>query len=216
MSYLSSTSKIVGGIIWLAGLISPAAAHNVKIDANVGATFHIEPSHNPRAGEPARAWFALTRTGGKVIPLEQCNCQLAVYQQPSAPGDSPLLQPPLKMISAEEYQGIPGADLVFPQAGAYELELSGTPKSGANFQPFQLKYTVNVSAGKTSPTASPSSKNSEVEAQPNQETASFDDTAPSPQSSAVPWLIPVMFLGAIIGIGGFWFAGVKTNSKNKP
>jgi len=209
MSYLSSAPKIIGGIVWLAWLVSPAAAHNIKTDADVGATFHIEPNHNPRAGEPARAWFALTRTGGQVIPLEQCNCQLAVYQQPSTEGDSPLLQPPLKTISAEDYQGIPGADIVFPQAGAYELELSGTPKSGANFQPFQLKYTVNVSAGKTAPAASSTSENSEVAAQPDQE----DDTVRSPQSSAVPWLIPVMFLGAIIGIGGFWFAGVRTNSK---
>ncbi len=54
------------------------------------------------------------------------------------------MQLPLKAISAEKYQGIPGADIVFPKAGIYELELSGTAKNKANFKPFKLTYTVTV------------------------------------------------------------------------
>lgn len=48
--------------------IHPASAHKVKTTADVGATLHIEPNDTPRAGEVTRAWFALTRKGGKVIP----------------------------------------------------------------------------------------------------------------------------------------------------
>ena len=54
------------------------------------------------------------------------------------------MEPPLKAVSAERYKGIPGANLVFPKAGIYELELSGTAKTKTNFKPFELSYTVTV------------------------------------------------------------------------
>src|SRR4028119_53494 len=107
-------------------------AHEVEVSGDVAATFHLEPNHNPRAGQPARVWFALTRRGGQIIPLEQCNCKLGVYPKQRKEGDKPLMQPPLTAISAEKYQGIPGANIVFPQAGIYQLELSGKAKNNAN------------------------------------------------------------------------------------
>jgi hypothetical protein len=119
-------------------------AHEVEVSGDVAATFHLEPNHNPRAGQPARVWFALTRRGGQIIPLEQCNCKLAVYPKNRKNGDKPLMQPPLTAIFAEKYQGIPGANIVFPKAGIYELKLSGTAKTKANFKPFELSYTVTV------------------------------------------------------------------------
>ena len=119
-------------------------AHEVEVSGDVAATFHLEPNHNPRAGQPARVWFALTRRGGQIIPLEQCDCKLGVYTKGYKQGDKPLIQPPLKAISAERYKGIPGAEIVFPKAGIYELELSGTAKNKANFKPFKLTYTVTV------------------------------------------------------------------------
>jgi len=127
--------------------VYPASAHNVKIAADVGGTLHIEPNDNPRAGEPTQAWFALTRKGGKVIPLTQCNCQLAVYAQPHASGEPPLLEPSLNPVAAERYQGIPGAEIVFPKPGIYQLQLNGKPASGANFRPFNFKFEVTVAAG---------------------------------------------------------------------
>lgn len=119
-------------------------AHQVEVSGGVAATFHLEPNHNPRAGQESRVWFALTRRGGEIIPLEQCNCQLAVYLKPRSKNDKPLMQPALAAVSAEHYQGIPGATLVFPKAGSYELELTGKPKTGTNFPPFQVSYTVTV------------------------------------------------------------------------
>jgi hypothetical protein len=119
-------------------------AHEVEVSGDVAATFHLEPNHNPRAGQPAIVWFALTRRGGQIIPLEQCKCKLGVYTKGYKQGDKPLMQPPLKAISAERYKGIPGADIVFPKPGIYELELSGTAQNKANFKPFKLTYTVTV------------------------------------------------------------------------
>jgi hypothetical protein len=125
----------------------PAFAHKVEVAGDVGGTLHIEPNDNPRAGEPSQAWFALTRRGGKVIPLSQCNCQLAVYAEPYATGEPPLLEPQLEPVAAERYQGIPGAEIVFPKAGIYQLQLNGKPVSGARFRPFEFKFEVTVASG---------------------------------------------------------------------
>ncbi len=119
-------------------------AHEVEVSGDVAATFHLEPNHNPRAGATAKIWFALTRRGGQIIPLEQCNCKLAIYPKGYKQGDKPLMEPPLTVVSAERYKGIPGADIVFPKAGIYELKFSGSAKTAANFKPFELTYTVTV------------------------------------------------------------------------
>ncbi|MCC3428717.1 MULTISPECIES: hypothetical protein [unclassified Microcoleus] len=155
MLHLSKKSKSLGLLVFLGLLVqagifpipqlnTTAIAHEVEISGDVAATFHLEPNHNPRAGETAKVWFALTRRGGQIIPLEQCNCQLAVYPKNHKQGDKPLIEPPLKAVSVERYQGIPGAEIVFPKAGIYELKLSGKPKAAAKFKPFQLSYTVTV------------------------------------------------------------------------
>jgi hypothetical protein len=127
-----------------------ASAHNVKTTADVGGTLHIQPNDNPRAGEPSQVWIALTRKGGKVIPLKECNCQLAVYAEPHSPKEPALLEPSLQAITAERYKGIPGSEITFPKPGAYLVQLSGKPASGASFQPFKLKFEVTVAVGTTS------------------------------------------------------------------
>lgn len=127
--------------------VEPVLGHKVQVSADVGATLHIEPNDNPRAGEPTQAWFALTRKGGQPIPLAQCNCQLAVYAEPHTPGEPALLEPSLQPITAERFQGIPGAEITFPKPGIYELQLNGKPAKGSSFKPFELKFQVTVAAG---------------------------------------------------------------------
>ena len=123
---------------------NPAIAHEVEVSGDVAVTFHLEPNHNPRSGEKARIWFALTRRGGKIIPLSECNCQLAIYREPRSSNTQPLMQPQLKAIAAEKYQGIPGTEVIFPQAGIYQLELKGTSKDHNSFKPFKTNYSVTV------------------------------------------------------------------------
>jgi hypothetical protein len=188
-------NKILSGILFLSFSAQPAIAHEVKVSGNVAATFHLEPDHNPKAGQPSQVWFALTQKGGKIIPLEQCNCKLTVRSEPHIEGSEPLLEPLLKAISAEQYQGIPGTEIVFPKPGAYELELSGTPKAGASFQPFELPYTVTVGAGgapETSRTSSPDAIHDRSEQQ-------HITTEKSESSQSIPqWQIPAA-IGVILG-----------------
>lgn len=141
--YLNNRIKTAAIASLLAIVTIPAIAHNVEISEEVAVTFHIEPNHNPQANQPTTAWFALTRRGGNSIPLSECNCALKVYAVPRTDDSEPILQPELMPLNVEKYREIPGAEITFPQAGAYELEISGTAKDDS-FSPFELSYTVNV------------------------------------------------------------------------
>ena len=186
-------------VLFLTMLATPAQAHKVQVAEDVGGTLHIEPNDTPRAGESALAWFALTRKGGQVIPLNQCNCQLSVYTEPSTASSPPLLKPTLKAVSAEQYQGIPGAEIQFPQPGAYQLQLSGTPTSGGNFKPFQLNFQVTVAAGAPATATNP------------QATQSPTPNLPTPVSrrTSLPWQLPVIALSTALTIGVLWSLGRK-------
>jgi hypothetical protein len=144
MTCVGTFCRAIGWVVIPVLVATPILAHTVKVSGDVAANFHIEPNHNPRAGMPSQAWFGLTRKGGSTIPLSQCNCQLAVYGVPRASNASPLLKPSLKAVNAAQYKGVPGADIVFPKAGEYELRLSGTAKAPASFRPFQFTYSVTV------------------------------------------------------------------------
>ncbi|MGB0564006.1 MAG: hypothetical protein ACPGVO_19730, partial [Spirulinaceae cyanobacterium] len=92
----------------------PVLAHQIELADGVGATLHIEPNDTPKAGEPSEVWFALTRRGGEIIPLADCDCTLTVYSgsQTAAETDSetdtdPLLEPTLQPVAAEGYEAIP-------------------------------------------------------------------------------------------------------------
>jgi hypothetical protein len=168
---------------------SLANAHQFDIAGEVAGTWHIEPNHNPKAGETARVWIALTRQGGERLPLAEANCQLAIYAEPRQPADTPILQPPIKAVDAEQYQGIPGADVVFPKVGLYELELSCDPKASGSFQPFQMQYSATVATAAIPPT--PQSTNLPAIA-PNS----------TPQTRDRSWMIPVGIFAGVAGLAG--------------
>ena len=198
---ISLAHKIKYLLLVLFGLIvttnTQVLAHTVKISADVGATIHIEPNDNPRAGEVTQAWFALTRKGGKVIPLKDCNCQLAIYAEPHAVGEPALLEPPLKPIQAERYQGIPGAEVTFPKPGAYQLQLSGKPVNEGSFKPFELKFVVTVATGKNIDTLQ--SGKSVIEGR---------------EGTTIGLAQPLIWLGILLLSGGILVFLVQTMKKN--
>jgi hypothetical protein len=187
-----------------------AMAHKVEVSGDVGGTSHIEPNDNPRAGTPSLAWFALTQKGGTLIPLENCNCQLAVYAEPRATNPSPIQQPTLTGVSVEGYEGIPGAEITFPQVGAYMLVISGSAIAPATFQPFELQFPVTVVAGQ--PSASPS---------PTQASEPTTDSSPaiaeeanSSANNSLGWLGWVLGAGVVFGAVIFlWIGRHKRSSK---
>ena len=198
---ISPAHKIKYLLLVLFGLIvttnTQVLAHTVKISADVGATIHIEPNDNPHAGEVTQAWFALTRKGGKVIPLKDCNCQLAIYAEPHAVGEPALLEPPLKPIQAERYQGIPGAEVTFPKPGAYQLQLSGKPVTQGSFKPFELKFVVTVTTGKNIDT---------LQSRPS--------VNENQQGTTIGLAQPLIWLGILLLSGGILVFLVQTMKKN--
>lgn len=188
------SSSVLWWVILSVFLADSALAHKVEVTEDVAGTWHVEPNHSPKAGESARVWVALTRRGGTILPLDQANCQLDIYAMPRRPGDTPVLQPRLKAIAVETYQGIPGADVVFPQTGLYDLELDCTPKTSDDFQPFQMAYQVTVAEGTAMP-ASPGFSPS-----PSLEKRSPDVTAlPESSQSQSGWNWGLILLIALAG-----------------
>ena len=182
--------SVSGSLIML-----PAQAHKTDISGDVAGTWHLEPDHSARAGEPARVWVALTQQGGSVIPLDQCDCQLAVYKanQPDAP---PLMQPQLQAMSPESFADIPGAEITFPEVGEYQVVLTGSPKAGAAFTPFEMSYTTVVAAGSapvTPPVAQPENSFSEGEQREVAQTpVGSDRPVPTPQTQLRLWAIGIV------------------------
>lgn len=177
--------RLVVPVLLLTVCASQLTAHTLKTTESVGVTFHLEPDHTPRAGEPAQVWFALTAKGGAVIPRDQCDCQLQVYSELASQSQPPLLQVPLQAISAEQYQNIPGASITFPQAGLYRLDLKGRPQAPAQFQAFEFSFPVTVIGGRPSPESLASTP--------------ADPLAPQPTADLRPTRRIV--LGAVLGMG---------------
>jgi hypothetical protein len=200
-NFLVFSNKIISlcGLLLLATAIAiPAKAHELKTQQDVGATMHIEPNDAPRAGETALTWFALTKKGGQVIPLNQCNCKLSLYSQPHTEGTAPLQQPILKAVSQEGYQGIPATEVTFPAAGSYELELQGTPKAGAKFAPFELQFEVNVAPG--------------IAAQSPQNVTT--QVAPQKPETSAPWSNIAIAVGTIFSVAIAFLVWQKLRRKD--
>lgn len=145
---------------------STAAAHEVQVAADVGATLHIEPNDIAQAGQATEMWFALTRKGGTVIPLAECDCTLTLYDSQN----TVVAEPTLAAVSAEGFNSIPGATVTFPEVGAYELVLAGTPQQNGQFSPFELRYEVIV-ASRASGSTSAARDDSEASSQESNEAA---------------------------------------------
>ncbi|HHP7232542.1 MAG TPA: hypothetical protein ACFCUY_16995 [Xenococcaceae cyanobacterium] len=179
---------------------APVLAHNIKIDGNVGVTFHIEPDHSPRAKEPSQAWFVLTRQGGGIIPLAECDCQLNVYNSENQIVQTPALIP----LSPEQYQNVPGADIIFPNAGIYNLELTGEPLNSNNFLPFSVTYPVTVS-----PSAVRETQSNIADADSIPDTDTSENIALSPNNFPFSLTTALLAIGTIFAISSFWWLKSK-------
>lgn len=204
MAWRLSLNPTLSWTVFLLLLGSPAAAHNIKRAGNIAGVWHVEPNHNPKAGKPAIAWVALTRKGGQTLPIEQAKCQMAVYSQPRKPGSLPILKPTVKASNSEKYQNIPSTDIIFPNAGLYQLELSCAPKTQGNFQPFLLQYDVAVAPGSTAltprATASSTPEKLAQSPQPASSSAAKEQLNQSNQSLSM-WIISAIATFTVLVLG---------------
>jgi hypothetical protein len=81
------------------------------------------------------------------------------------------------------------------------LELSGTPKAGANFKPFELSYEVTVAPGVAAPIP-----------KTNSQAASAPTINAQSEQPDNRWLIPAIAIATILGLGIFGVVWRKLNS----
>lgn len=224
------TASLLTGLAALPGL-----AHDVQVAKDVGATLHIEPNDTALAGTPTEVWFALTKAGGTVIPLAACDCSLTLYHR----DDTALANPNLTPVSAEGFNGIPGATVTFPEVGAYELVLEGEPKDDAQFTPFQLSFEITVAGNASSaasteispdPSASESPDHAETtdgaetsttppgnSATPTETKVAQTAETPAPPAPSNPWTAVATWGSAVLAVGIVWaIVGGGKSSGGKP
>ncbi len=125
MRSFSKNRQILLGILTVLMIAPPILAHEIKVSGDVAALIHIDPDDHLVARVTSKVWFALSKIGGKSIPLSHCDCHLTVYVIPRQKDKTPLLlRPILKSIDVESYHGVTSALITFSKAGLYELELS--------------------------------------------------------------------------------------------
>jgi hypothetical protein len=126
--------------------LTPALAHDLVRDGDVGALLHIEPDDNPIVGKANPTWFEVNQRGGRAVTTTNCDCVLNVYAGSVKPGAKPVATLPVKTSGRRL-----GASVTFPNDGAYTLVLSGKARAGATFRPFSLAFVVRAGGAGTAP-----------------------------------------------------------------
>ncbi|GGJ31828.1 hypothetical protein [Deinococcus roseus] len=118
--------------------LTPALAHEVEKDGNVGALIHIEPDDAPVVGNNT-TWFEVNQKGGIPITLKNCICTLKVYAGSYKAGVKAQSTP--KLSTDKNHLK---ATVNLPVSGAYTLVLSGKPRAGSDFNAFTLQWVVRA------------------------------------------------------------------------
>lgn len=121
-----------------ASLYSPqyASAHVLKSDGTIGAIFHIEPDDSATSGDATTYSLDFKDTENK-LDLVYCDCKMSIEQNDSVI-DSSTLSVQGSLHSVNTY--------TFKSPGVYTLRVTGTPKSGEQFNSFDITYLVRVHA----------------------------------------------------------------------
>jgi hypothetical protein len=141
-SLFSSLTWLLTGLTIPIVLFPPppeAIAHQQLNLEAVQIMTHLEPDDSPIVAQPSPTWFHLKRPNGETIPLSDCTCRLVVYDDQSRP----IAQPPLSEAAIEGHDRPIRTVITFPNAGNYQLILTGESKS-EGFAPFEVTIPVTV------------------------------------------------------------------------
>lgn len=115
-------------------VILPVSAHQLETDGSIGAVLHVDPSDMPVSGKSSAFYFEFKDTSGK-FSIASCRCSVVITQ-----GASEVFSTSLTQASADTAS----FSYVFPEAGAYTVQVVGVPDPVSAFQPFSLHYTIRV------------------------------------------------------------------------
>jgi len=124
-------------VLYFLGFPFEVKAHELKTIGSVGAVFHLEPNHDPVAGEAAFFFFEFKDKEGRFDP-KNCECTLEVSQ-----GDN-------KFFSQNLFEDNPSPSLtnasltyVFPERNIYQVRVNAKAID-SSFDTFSLEWDVRV------------------------------------------------------------------------
>ena len=125
---------LLASVIYVFGLTATAEAHFLATDGTIGVTMHTDPDDNLIAGQSGVFYFDIADKSGK-FDLAKCACRVMLSESGSELS-SQLLGVQGRTADSVTYD--------IPKTGAYHVRLVGTPKSGVNFQPFDIAWDLRV------------------------------------------------------------------------
>lgn len=115
--------------------IGTAGAHTLAKDGKISAFLHIAPDDKPRPGRFNTVHFYFNDQDFR-FSMEGCFCNASVKE------DKKTL---FKGALAAEDIRVGKLDVLLPDNNkAYDVVVSGTPKTSGYFQPFKLKFDIDV------------------------------------------------------------------------
>jgi len=113
------------------------SAHVLKTDGDFRTELHIEPYDHPLSNTPVH-YNVTFEEAPSTFSLDECLCQVRISNSSDVD-----MQKALANTSVSLSKNV----VVFPKAGDYSLQISGSPKQVGSFQPFSLTYSVHVGQG---------------------------------------------------------------------
>jgi len=135
------------GLLWLP---ATSFAHTYASDGPIRVLLHTDPDDNPPTHNPTELNFTVFDETNQFLG-SNCNCVVTVTDG----GTTILKQTIFRDNSADK--NVAAVAVTFPQLGTYNVNISGQPKPGSSFHPFNLNYRVPVNtegAGRGSAVAS--------------------------------------------------------------
>ena len=133
---------------------SPAEAHFLSVDGNIGTTLHIDPDDAPIANQTATFYFDIADKTGE-FNIAHCNCVASISE-----GGHQLFS---QQIGQDGFSDA-SFSYTFPQIDVYHVQLKGTPNPVNSFQPFTIGWDIRVdqSAGTSTVSAGSTVRNQAI------------------------------------------------------
>lgn len=109
-------------------------AHTLENVRSIGAVLHVNSDDNPVVRQPATLVFSMSDQEN-LFNAKQCACTLNIKR-----GEENLGSLDVTAVSLDKLE----LGYTFPEPGVYTLTLSGIPKDGAIFKPFELPFELRV------------------------------------------------------------------------
>jgi hypothetical protein len=131
---------LIGQFIGLFYFVTPAFAHTLKIDGNMGINLHIDPDDAPVAGAESKFLLDIQDKSGRFNPNNpsNCDCVLTILQ-------NGVTLKTLPVIAGGTYAQL---RFTFPTSGVYQVIVEGKPKGeGVPFQSFHTTFEYFIKPG---------------------------------------------------------------------